>query len=59
MADVTALNEAVTANTNAVNAAVAKLQEAGKPTQTEVDALTTAVQTAVTDLNNAVAAVPA
>ena len=59
MADVTALNAAVQSNTEAVNAAVTKLQETGVPTQAEVDALTTAVQASVTALNDAVAAVPA
>jgi len=59
MADVTALNAAVAENTTAVDAAVAKLSEAGVPTQTEVDTLTAAVQASVTALNAAVANVPA
>lgn len=53
MADVTALNQAVTENTTAVDAAVQKLQAGSTPTQAEVDALVTVIQTDTAKLNAA------
>jgi hypothetical protein len=53
MADVTALTTAVTDQTVVVNEAVAKLTSPTTPTQAEVDAVTNAVQSNTTALQNA------
>lgn len=55
MADITALKQAIEADTAAVEAAVAALGTAQKPSQAEVDALTTQVQANTQTLAKAVA----
>lgn len=59
MADITALTAAVEKNTSEVAAAVQKLGEAGKPTQAEVDALTSQVSANSASLESAVASTAA